>query len=129
MQQLLVPGDPPPFSVHNEQGRRRCCLLCDHASKAGARRWRFGISQTSCRPHRLGHRWLDAAIALAGALDAPLVAFGLFAPGDRLQPLAGRRGLDARGQRRHACSANKGLTKEQVDARAEACFWPYHRRG
>ena len=23
--------------------------------------------------------------------------------------------------------ANKGLTKEQVDARAEACFWPYHR--
>src|SRR5262249_16400671 len=23
--------------------------------------------------------------------------------------------------------ANQGLTQEQVDARAEACFWPYHR--
>ena len=23
--------------------------------------------------------------------------------------------------------ANQGLTREQVDARAEACFWPYHR--
>jgi len=24
--------------------------------------------------------------------------------------------------------ANRGLTKDQVDARAEACFWPYHAR-
>jgi predicted N-formylglutamate amidohydrolase len=23
--------------------------------------------------------------------------------------------------------ANRGLNQEQVDARAEACFWPYHR--
>jgi predicted N-formylglutamate amidohydrolase len=26
-----------------------------------------------------------------------------------------------------AVPANRGLTPEQVAARAEACFWPYHR--
>jgi predicted N-formylglutamate amidohydrolase len=31
---LLGPGDPPPFSVHNEKGKAPLLLLCDHASKA-----------------------------------------------------------------------------------------------
>jgi len=34
MQQLLGLGDPPPFSVHNAQGKAPLLLLCDHASKA-----------------------------------------------------------------------------------------------
>jgi hypothetical protein len=32
--QLLVPGDPPPFSLYNETGKAPLLLLCDHASKA-----------------------------------------------------------------------------------------------
>ena len=31
--QLLGPDDPPPFSVHNENGKAPLLLLCDHASK------------------------------------------------------------------------------------------------
>ena len=78
MQQLLVPGDPPPFSVHNEQGKAPLLLLCDHASKAVPKALGdLGISQAELSRH-IG--WdiggLDAAIALAEALDAPLVASG-----------------------------------------------------
>ena len=78
MQQLLGPGDPPPFSVHNEQGRAPLLLLCDHASKAVPKALGdLGISQAELSRH-IG--WdiggLDAAIALAKALDAPLVASG-----------------------------------------------------
>ena len=32
--QLLGPDDPPPFTVHNENGKAPLLLLCDHASKA-----------------------------------------------------------------------------------------------
>ena len=78
MQQLLVPGDPPPFSVHNEQGKAPLLLLCDHASKAVPRALGdLGISQAELSRH-IG--WdiggLDMAVALAEALDAPLVASG-----------------------------------------------------
>ena len=67
MQQLLVPGDPPPFSVHNEQGKAPVLLLCDHASKAVPEALGdLGISQAELSRH-IG--WdiggLDAAIALA----------------------------------------------------------------
>ena len=77
MQPLLVPGDPSPFSVHNEQGKAPLLLLCDHASKAVPNALGdLGVSQAELSRH-IG--WdiggLDAAIALAEALDAPLWTF------------------------------------------------------
>jgi predicted N-formylglutamate amidohydrolase len=129
MQQLLVPGDPPPFSVHNEQGKAPVLLLCDHASKAVPEALgNLGISQAELSRH-IG--WdiggLDAAIALAEALDAPLIASGYSRLVIDCNRWPGGEGSTPEISDGTPVPANKGLTKEQVDARAEACFWPYHR--
>jgi predicted N-formylglutamate amidohydrolase len=129
MQQLLVPGDPPPFSVHNEQGKAPLLLLCDHASKAvpGAL-GDLGISEAELSRH-IG--WdiggLDAAIALAEALDAPLVASGYSRLVIDCNRWPGGEGSTPEISDGTPVPANKGLTKAEVDARAEACFWPYQR--
>ena len=129
MQQLLVPGDPPPFSVHNEQGKAPVLLLCDHASKAVPEALGdLGISRAELSRH-IG--WdiggLDAAIALADALDAPLIASGYSRLVIDCNRWPGGEGSTPEISDGTPVPANKGLTKEQVDARAEACFWPYHR--
>jgi predicted N-formylglutamate amidohydrolase len=127
--QLLGPADPPPFTVHNEQGRAPLLLLCDHASKAVPHALGdLGLSQAELSRH-IG--WdiggLDAALALAEALDAPLVASGY----SRLVIDCNRwphgEGSTPEVSDGTAVPANKGLTRDQADARAEACFWPYHR--
>jgi predicted N-formylglutamate amidohydrolase len=129
MQQLLVPGDPPPFSVYNEQGKAPVLLLCDHASKAVPEALGdLGISQAELSRH-IG--WdiggLDAAIALAAALDAPLVASGYSRLVIDCNRWPGGEGSTPEVSDGTPVPANKGLTKEQIDARAGACFWPYHR--
>jgi predicted N-formylglutamate amidohydrolase len=126
--QLLVPGDPPPFSLVNEKGKAPLLLLCDHASKAVPQALGdLGISEDELARH-IG--WdiggLDAAIELASALDAPLVASGYSRlvidcnrwPGGEGSIPEISDGVHVRG--------NRDLAKEQVDARAGACFWPYH---
>lgn len=76
--QLLVPGDPPPYSVFNEKGGAPLLLLCDHASKAVPRALGDLDLPASDLARHIG--WdiggLDAAIELSSALDAPLVASG-----------------------------------------------------
>ncbi|MPZ30788.1 MAG: N-formylglutamate amidohydrolase [Rhodospirillales bacterium] len=129
MQQLLGPDDPPPFSVHNEKGRAPLLLLCDHASKAvPTALGNLGISQAELSRHIA---WdigaLEAAIALAEALDAPLVASGYSRLVIDCNRWPGGEGSTPEISDGTPVPANKGLTKEQVDARAEACFWPYHR--
>jgi len=129
MQQLLGPGDPPPFSVHNEQGRAPLLLLCDHASKAIPKALGdLGISDAELSRH-IG--WdiggLDAAIALSKALDAPLVASGYSRLVIDCNRWPGGEGSIPEVSDGTPVPANRGLTKEQVDARAECCFWPYHQ--
>jgi predicted N-formylglutamate amidohydrolase len=129
MQQLLVPGDPPPFSVHNEQGKAPLLLLCDHASKAVPE----ALGDLGMSPAELARHigWdiggLDAAIALAEALDAPLVASGYSRLVIDCNRWPGGEGSTPEISDGTTVPANKGLTKADVDARAEACFWPYHR--
>jgi len=67
-------------------------------------------------------------IALAGALDAPLVASGYSRPGDRLQPLPGGEGSTPEVSDGTLWSANKGLTKEQVDAAPKPASGPITAR-
>ncbi len=127
--QLLVPGDPPPFSVHNAQGKAPLLLLCDHASKAVPKALSdLGISDEALS-HHIG--WdiggLDAAIELAHALDAPLLASGYSRLVIDCNRWPGGEGSTPEVSDGTPVPANRGLTKEQVDARAEACFWPYHR--
>ena len=127
--QLLGPGDPPPFSVHNEGGKAPLLLLCDHASKAVPKSLNMlGITDAELSLH-VG--WdiggLDSAIELSKQLDAPLVASGY----SRLV-IDCNRWPNGQGSTPEISDTvhvprNKGITKEQADARAEACFWPYHR--
>ncbi len=129
MQPLLRPGDPPPFSVFNEQGKAPLLLLCDHASKAVPQALGdLGIPASELARH-IG--WdiggLDAAIELAKALDAPLVSSGYSRLVIDCNRWPGGEGSTPEVSDKTAVPANRGLTKEQVDARAEACFWPYHR--
>lgn len=129
MQQLLGPGDPPPFSVVNEKGKAPLLLLCDHASKAVPKALgSLGISEAELSRH-VG--WdiggLDAAIALSKALDAPLVASGYSRLVIDCNRWPGGEGSTPEISDGIVVPANQGLTKEQIDARAEACFWPYHR--
>ncbi|WP_020695352.1 N-formylglutamate amidohydrolase [Reyranella massiliensis] len=129
MQQLLGPGDPPPFSVVNERGKAPLLLLCDHASKAVPKALgSLGISEVELSRH-IG--WdiggLDAAIALSAALDAPLVASGYSRLVIDCNRWPGGEGSTPEVSDGTVVPANQGLTREQVDARAEACFWPYHR--
>lgn len=129
MQHLLATDDPPPFSVVNEKGRAPLLLLCDHASKAVPKALRdLGISEAELSRH-IG--WdiggLDAAIALSEALDAPLVASGYSRLVIDCNRWPGGEGSTPEVSDDTVVPANRRLTKEQVEARAEACFWPYHR--
>jgi predicted N-formylglutamate amidohydrolase len=129
MQHLLAPDDPPPFSVVNEKGRAPLLLLCDHASKAVPKALGdLGISEADLSRH-IG--WdiggLDAAIALSEALDAPLVASGYSRLVIDCNRWPGGEGSTPEVSDDTVVPGNRRLTKEQVEARAEACFWPYHR--
>jgi len=129
MQQLLGPGDPPPFSVHNEKGRAPLLLLCDHASKAvPAALGDLGLSEDELSRH-IG--WdiggLDTALELARLLDAPLVASGYSRLVIDCNRWPGGEGSIPEISDGTPVAANKGLTQTEIDARAEACFWPYHR--
>lgn len=129
MQHLLASDDPPPFSVVYEKGRAPLLLLCDHASKAVPKALGdLGISEAELSRH-IG--WdiggLDAATALSEALDAPLVASGYSRLVIDCNRWPGGEGSTPEVSDDTVIPANRRLTKEQVDARAEACFWPYHR--
>jgi predicted N-formylglutamate amidohydrolase len=127
--QLLVPGDPPPFSLYNETGKAPLLLLCDHASKAVPKALGdLGISDEELSRH-IG--WdiggLDAAIELAKALDAPLLASGYSRLVIDCNRWPGGEGSTPEVSDGTPVPANRGLTQEQIDVRAGACFWPYHR--
>lgn len=127
--QLLVPGDPPPFSVFNEKGSAPLLLLCDHASKTVPKALGgLGIPEGELARH-IG--WdiggLDAAIELASRLDAPLVASGYSRLVIDCNRWPGGEGSIPEVSDGTSVPANRDLTGAQIDARAEACFWPYHR--
>lgn len=129
MQQLLGPHDPPAFSVHNAGGGAPLLLLCDHASNAVPQALgTLGISEQELSRH-IG--WdiggLDAAIELSKVLDAPLVASGYSRLVIDCNRWPGGEGSTPDVSDGTPIPANRGLTEEQVQVRAEACFWPYHR--
>ena len=129
MQPLLGRDDPPPFSVHNEQGKAPLLLLCDHASKAVPKALGdLGLSARELSRH-IG--WdiggLDAALELSSYLDAPLVASGYSRLVIDCNRWPGGEGSTPEVSDGTEVPANKELSREQVDARAHACFWPYHQ--
>ncbi len=126
---LLGPDDPPSFMTFNETGKAPLLLLCDHASKAVPKALGdLGIPASELSRH-IG--WdigaLDAAIELSEVLDAPLVASGYSRLVIDCNRWPGGEGSTPEMSDGTEVPANKGLTKEQVEGRAAACFWPYHR--
>jgi len=126
---LLVEGDPPPFTLHNANGTAPLLLLCDHASKAIPKALGdLGISEADLSRH-IG--WdiggLDAALELSRRLDAPLVASGYSRLVIDCNRWPGGEGSTPEISDETVIPANKGLSRDQVDARAHACFWPYHQ--
>jgi predicted N-formylglutamate amidohydrolase len=126
---LLQPGDPPPFSVINPEGKAPVLMLCDHASKAVPQSLdQLGLSDWELSQH-VG--WDIGAAETAGhiarALDAPLVQSGY----SRLVIDCNRR-LDNPMSippisDKIVIPGNRDLSPVDRAERAEACFWPYHR--
>ncbi|HEV7372686.1 N-formylglutamate amidohydrolase [Arenibaculum sp.] len=124
----LGPGDPPPVTVLNREGRAPVLVLCDHAANAvPARLGRLGLDEAAFGRHiaydvgaagvtRLLSRRFDAPAVLSGysrlvvdinrAVDDPTwlpeISDGVVVPG------------------------NRGLGAAEVAARRQAIYDPYH---
>ncbi len=125
---LLSPDDPPPFSTLNEPGRFPLLLLCDHAGRAVPKALGdLGIPDSELSRH-IG--WdigaLDVATELAALLDAPLVASTYSRLVIDCNRWPGGEGSIPEISDGTRIPANAGLGATDIDARANACFWPYH---
>ena len=128
MPPLLGPGDPPPVTVLNREGRAPVLLLCDHASNAmPASLGTLGLDETALSRHiaydigaadvtrALVERW-DAAAVLSGysrliidlnrdlddPTSIPVISDGVVVPG------------------------NRALDPAEAAQRVDGLFWPYH---
>ncbi len=126
----LGPDDPAPVRIVNPHGSAPVLLLCDHASNAiPAALHGLGLTERDLHRHIA---WdigaAEVTEALATRLDAPAVLSGY----SRLVVDTNRR-LEhpesiARVSDGTTIPGNAGVTPEEALRRAEACFWPYHRR-
>jgi predicted N-formylglutamate amidohydrolase len=125
---LLSPGDPPPFTTHNEAGRFPLLLLCDHAGKAVPR----ALGDLGISDHELARHigWdigaLDVARELSALLDAPLVSSTYSRLVIDCNRWPGGEGSIPAVSDGTPVPANVDLQAADIDARAGACFWPYH---
>lgn len=127
---LLGPDDPAPVSIVNPEGSADLILICDHASNAvPASLQGLGLMERDL--HR--HIALDIGAAevtrlMADRLDAP----GVLAGYSRLV-IDTNRELDHhesinRESDGTLIPANQDVTPQEARRRAEACFWPFHRK-
>jgi predicted N-formylglutamate amidohydrolase len=127
---LLTADEPPPVTVHNENGSSPLVLAADHAGNAMPRALgRLGLAEAELSRH-IAYDIGIAGVArgLAETLAATLIAQNYSRlvidcnrpPGvatsipdiSELTPIPG----------------NVNLSPQQKDARARAIFWPYHTR-
>src|SRR4029079_5811370 len=104
-------------------------LLCDHASKAVPKALDdLGLPASELFRHIA---WdiggLDAALELSSHLDAPLLASGYSRLVIDCNRWPGGEGSTPEVSDGVAVPAQRGPRQEPIAARAEACFWPYHR--
>ncbi len=127
---LLGPDDPAPFSIENPNGAASVLLVCDHASNAvPASLHGLGLTERELRLH-IAHDIGAAAVTrrLAHLLDAPAVLAGY-----------SRLVIDCNRRLGHPSSivslsdgihipGNRDVDQDEAARRADACFWPYHRK-
>lgn len=127
-QALLGPRDPPPFELHNPHGRGRVLFVCDHGGRAIPEALgTLGLDETALARHIA---W-DIGVAeltrrLAARFDAPAV-LGTYS---RLVIDINRRLDDPTSIPAMSdgvpVPANLHLDGADREARAAACFHPYH---
>jgi predicted N-formylglutamate amidohydrolase len=126
---LIGPNDPPAFELFNPEGTAPMLFVCDHAGRAiPAALGRLGLDETALARHIAWDIGVaEVTRALARRFDAP-AALSTYS----------RLVIDCNRRLEHPTSipavsddvavpANQALTPAARQARAEACFFPYHR--
>jgi predicted N-formylglutamate amidohydrolase len=126
---LLDSDDPPPFKVLNRDGAASVLLLCDHAANTVPRRLgSLGLSADELGRH-IGWDIGAAAVTrhLTESLNAPAILSGY----SRLVVDCNRALHDPSAMAAVSdgtpVPGNAALDPTARTARAEACYWPYHR--
>ncbi|GIK98737.1 MAG: N-formylglutamate amidohydrolase [Alphaproteobacteria bacterium] len=125
---LLGPDDPPPFEIVNRDGAARAVLICDHAGRAIPKALgTLGLDEAALWRHIAWDIGIaDVTRMLARSLDAPAV-LGSYS---RLVIDCNRRLGDPTSIAQESdgveVPGNRGLGPAEREARAEACFVPYH---
>lgn len=127
---LLGPDDPAPFSIENPGGAASALLVCDHASNAvPASLHGLGLTERELHLHIAHDKGAGMVVRrLAHLLDAPAVLAGYSRlvidynrrPGHPSSIVGQSDGIEIPG--------NREIGPEAASRRAEACFWPYHRK-
>jgi predicted N-formylglutamate amidohydrolase len=125
---ILSPGDPAPFEVVNPRAGRALVITADHGGVAVPSRYRnFGLPPGELRRH-IG--WDIGAAGVARALAEHLGATAVVATYSRLlidanRPLGDPECTPAVSDGT-AIAANRDIGGEELLARAEEVYWPYH---
>ncbi len=128
-QPWLDPDEPAPFEAVNPDGASPFLLVCDHAGNRVPRRLAgLGLDPRELERHIA---WDIGAAAVARRLSSALDAALFLTVYSRLvidcnRPLAAADAI-APISDSTPVPANQGLTPSDIEARAEALFWPYHR--
>jgi predicted N-formylglutamate amidohydrolase len=126
---LLAPDEAPPFEIEAHGRRWPALLVCDHASRRIPRALAdLGLPESALHRHIA---WDIGAAQLVRALAATLEIPAVLAGYSRLVIDCNRHLEDpssivseSDGQ---TIPGNAMVSAAQREARARACFWPYHR--
>lgn len=125
---LIGPGDPPPFSLVNDNGRAPVLLVCDHASRAFPRAMQqLGVADWVLSKHVACDIGAAAVTRhLAAMLDAPAILAGY----SRLIVDLNRKLNDASAFIKVsdgiAIPGNLEMSEEEKEQRIASFFDPYH---
>lgn len=126
---LLSTEDPPPFESVNPSRKAQLVICCDHAAKAVPKSMgTLGLEASEFDRHiAVDIGAADVARRLAQRFDAPAILAGY----SRLV-IDYNRPLDDHTSVRvisdgTVIPGNRRLSPGDLDARANAFFWPYHR--
>jgi len=127
---LLLPGDPSPFQITNQNGRTPILLICDHASNVVPSKLNnLGLDHETLCKH-IG--WDIGAANITLGLSASLDSTAILAGYSRLVIDANRKPNNPNSIPKESdgiiIPGNKDLSKERQILRLNECFWPYHKK-
>lgn len=126
----LDAAEPQPFALEHAQGRSPYLLTCDHASRRlPSRLGRLGLDGEALETHIA---WDIGAAGVARRLADALDAFLIMTNYSRLaidcnRPPGSADSIAARSERTEI-PGNRDVPGDEMEARANALFHPYHNR-